>query len=225
MENFIIVNKGIKHLRVRLEGDLRTGFVGIAYDGHLLGDDTPGKLHLVNFTVFMHPDLHPLGQGVDYRRTNAVQTAGDLIAAAAEFTTGVQNGKDHLHGRPTGLGLDIHRNTTAIVGNGDGIAGIDGDGDMLTVARQRLIDGIVHNFVHQMVQTRGGGGADIHTGTLADSFQALQNLDLGTAVFLGNLGFFRHSLKLLGAGMLPETAMVINRLSFLGKWKWFFLIL
>ena len=34
-----------------------------------------------------------------------------------------------------------------------------------------------------LVKTGGGSGADIHTGTLADSFQAFQNLDLRSAVF------------------------------------------
>ena len=63
---------------------------------------------------------------------------------------------------------------------------------MIAVTGQRLIDGVIHNFIHQMVQTRGGGGADIHTRPLAYGFQTFQNLNLGAAVFLCYFGFVRH---------------------------------
>ena len=68
----------------------------------------------------------------------------------------------------------------------------DGDGDVLAVARQRLIDGVVHDLVDEMVQTGRAGGANVHTGTLPNSLQTLQDLALLRAVLLGNFGFVRH---------------------------------
>ena len=59
---------------------------------------------------------------------------------------------------------------------------------------QRLVDGVVHDLIYQMVQTAAGGGADIHTGALADSLQAFQNLDLLRTVFLCYFHFIRHSI-------------------------------
>ena len=192
MKNLIVVDQGIEHLRVGLEGDLGAGFVGFAHHLHFLGDVAPGKFHFVNFPVFVHPHPQPLGQRVDNRRAYAVEAAGDLVAAAAEFAAGVEHGVHHFQGRPSGLGLDVHGDTPAVVGDGDGIAGIDGDGDVLAVAGQSLVDGVVHDLIDQVVQARGGGRADIHTRPLAHRLQTLQNLNLRAAVFLCYFRFVRH---------------------------------
>ncbi len=50
-------------------------------------------------------------------------------------------------------------------------------------AGQRLVDGVVHHLEHHVVQsTAVVGVTDIHAWTLADSIQALQNLDAGRVV-------------------------------------------
>ena len=192
VENFVVVNKGVEHLGVRLEGDLRAGVVRLTHDLHFLGDVAPGELHFIDVAVFMHPHPQPLGQGIDHRRAHAVQAAGDLVSSAAELTAGVQHGIHDLQCGPPGLGLDIHGDTAAVIGNGDGIAGIDGHGNMLAVSGQCLINGVVHDFVDQMMQTGGRRGADIHTGPLADCFQPFQHLDLLRAIFLSHFCFVRH---------------------------------
>ena len=192
VENLIVVNEGVEHLRVRLEGNLGAGVIRGAHDLHFLGDVAPGKLHFVDVPVFVDPDPEPLGQGVDNGRAHAMKAAGDLIAAAAELAAGMKHGVHHFQGRPAGLGLDIHGDTTTVVGNGDGIAGIDGNGDVLAVPGQGFINGVVHDFVDQMMQAGRGGGADIHTGPLPDRFQSFQHLDLLRAVFLSYFGFVRH---------------------------------
>ena len=94
-------------------------------------------------------DLHlqPLREGVDHAGAHAVETAGDLIASAAELAAGVQHGVYHLQRRAAGLLLDIHGDTTSVIGDGDGVALVDGDGDIRAVARQRFIDGVVHDLV------------------------------------------------------------------------------
>ena len=113
VQRLIIVFQGVKHLRVGLEGDLGAGFVGGAHDGHLLSDGATGEFHFVDVAVLANTDFHPLGQGVHNGSTHAMQTAGDLIAATAELTACVKHGKDDLHSRATGLGLDVHGDTTA----------------------------------------------------------------------------------------------------------------
>ena len=82
----------------------------------------------------------------------------------------------------------------AIVGNGDGVAGVDGDGNVFAVARQGFVNGVIYDLIHQMVQTGGRGGTDIHTGSLPDSLQTLQNLDLRAAIFLGYFCFIAHKI-------------------------------
>ena len=58
----------------------------------------------------------------------------------------------------------------------------------VAVARQGLVDGVVHDLVHQVVQARLAGGADIHARALAHRLQPLQHLDLGAAVLVLHLG-------------------------------------
>ena len=82
-----------------------------------------------------------------------MQTAGHLIASAAELAAGMEHRENNLQRRLTGLGLDVHGDTPAVIGDGDGVSGVNGDGDVLAVPRQGLVDGIVHDFIHQVVQT------------------------------------------------------------------------
>ena len=128
-----------------------------------------------------------------------MQTAGHLVAAAAEFAAGVKHRVHHFQRGPPGLGLDVHGDAAAVVGDGNGVAGVDGDGNVLAVARQGFINGVVHDLIDQMVKARAGRRADIHTGPLAHRFQPFQHLNLRAAVFLCYFRFVRH--KILQYGM------------------------
>ena len=192
VENLVVVDQGIEHLRVGLEGNLGAGMVGLAHDGHFLGDVAPGKLHFIDLSVFVDPDPQPFRQGVDNGGAHTVQTAGNLIAAAAKFAAGVEHRVNHLQSGPAGLGLNVHGNAPAVIGDGDGIPGIDGYGDVLAVACQGFINGVVYDFVDQMMKTGRRRGANIHTRALADRFQSFQHLDLLRAVFLCYFCLVRH---------------------------------
>ena len=187
MEDFVVIDRVLKHLGVGLEHHLGAVAVGLAHDGHALGDLATGELHLVDFAVLVDAHLQPLGQGVDHAGAHAVEAAGHLVAAAAELTAGVEDGEHNLQSGQAGLGLDIHGDAAAVVGDGDDVTLQNGHVDTVAVAGQGLVDGVVHDFVHQMVQARGGGGADIHTGPLAHRLQALQHLNLTAAVLVVHL--------------------------------------
>ena len=183
MEDLVVVLQRVKHLGVGLEGDGGAGVVGVADDLHLLRDVAAGKFHLVNVAVLVHLHLQPLRKGVYNGGAHAVKAAGDLVASAAELAAGVQHGVHHLQGRPPGLGLDVHGDAAPVVGNGDGVALVDGHGDVRAVPGQRLVDGVVHDLIDEMVQTRGGRGADVHARPLAHGLQTLQHLDLRGVIF------------------------------------------
>ena len=200
MEGIIVVYRVLEHLWVRLKYYFSTSVIRLADHLHLLGNCSPGKLHFIDLTVFVHPHLQPLGKGVDHRRAHPMKTAGYLISAAAKLSSGVKHGIHHLQSGPSGLLLDVHRNAPAIVRDPNHIPVQNLHGDVVAVARQGLINGVIHDLIHQMMETRGRGGSDIHARTLPDRFQPLQHLDFRSIVFMLHHGgivlfhLFRHSL-------------------------------
>ena len=157
---------------------------------------TAREFHLVDPAVLVHLDLKPFGKRVDDARADAVQTAGDLVAPAAELAAGVQDGENDLKRRPSGLRLNIDGNAAPVIHNGDGVALVDRHADLRAVAGKRLVDGVVHDLIDQVVQAAGAGRADIHARTLAHGFQTLENLNLRGVVFFRYGGdhvlFFLH---------------------------------
>ena len=153
-----------------------------------------------------------------------MQAAGDLVPAAAELAAGVEDGEHHLQGGLSGLGLDVHRDTASVVGDRDGIAGVDGHRNVGAVAGQSLIDGVVHDLIHQMVQAGLRGGADVHSRTLPHRLQPLQHLDLRAAIFMLHLGgvqfqFFSHSNLRLVMGPGASGWSAPAPLSVLFRWE------
>ncbi len=169
MENIVIVYGGVgEHLRIRLKGDHGAVLIGIPHHGDGLGDLPSGKLHLIDLAVLVNLDLQPLRQGVYHAGAHAVQAAGDLVAPAAKLTARVEDGKHDLQRGKSGLGLYVHRDAAAVVGDGNDVALFDDHIDLIAVTGQSLVDGIVYDLIHQMMETGGRGGTDIHAGPLAD---------------------------------------------------------
>ena len=132
-------------------------------------------------------------QRVYHGCAHAVEAAGDLIAAAAEFAAGMEHGIHNLQRGPPGLGLDIHGDAAAVIGDGDGVAGVDGNGDMLTVSRQCFIDGVIHDLVYKVMQTARARRADVHTRAHTHRFQTFKDLDLTGVIGIGiDWCIFRH---------------------------------
>ena len=122
-----------------------------------------------------------------------MEAAGNLVAASAELAAGMEDGVNDLQSGLAGLGLDVHGDAAAVVHHGDGITLVDLDDDVGAVARQGLVDGVVHDLIHQMVEAGGRSGADIHTGTLSDGFQTFQNLNFRCVILVG--GVHRRGLQ------------------------------
>ena len=193
-QRFEVVDGGVlEHLRVGLEGDAGAGDTGVhgadALQRAVRVAAAEGLLVLV--AVAADVDGQPLRAGVDDGRADAVQAAGHLVAGilAAELAAGVEDGIDDGDGRQTGISLDVHGDAAAIVRDLNDVALQDLDLDVVAVTGQSLVDGVVHDLVHQMVQAALAGGADIHTGALAHCLQAFQDLDLAGVVFMVRRSF------------------------------------
>ena len=82
-------------------------------------------LLLVQLAVAMNRQQQVLGKGVDDRNADAMQATRDLVGRIVEFSAGMQDGHDDFGGRSTLLRMDIHRYSTAVVGHGDRLVGVD----------------------------------------------------------------------------------------------------
>src|SRR5690606_32677137 len=133
-------------------------------------------------------DLHADGEGVDHGGADAVQTAGDGVAAAAELAAGVQHGEHQLDGGLVLGGVHVHGDAAGVVDDAHAAVGEEGDLDGVAVAGHRLVHGVVDDLLDHVVQAALTGGADVHAGALADRLEALEDGDVRGLVVLGRAG-------------------------------------
>ena len=145
-------------------------------------------------------EVKRLGERVDDRDADAVQAAGDLVAAAlaAELAAGVEHREHDLGGRPLLLRVLVDRDAAAVVDDGDRLVGVDRDRDLVAVAGERLVDGVVDDLVDQVVKAARPGRADVHARPLADRLEALEDGDLAGGVVLPGLAAVLRGALLAG---------------------------
>ena len=182
-QNIIGKHRFFKNFRVRQEMNEGTVFVCGADFVNRAKDIASFVFLFIDFAVGIDVDIEPCGQGVYNGRTYTVQTAGYFISAAAEFTACMQYGEYNLQSRNAFLMVDAYRDTTTVIQYGNGVVGVDGNGDFCTEACQGFVHGIIHDFVYQMVEPLFTGGADIHARAFAHRFQTFQDLDLAFIIF------------------------------------------
>ena len=150
-------------------------------DAEGLAPEVPAVLHV-------HDQV--ARQRVDHADAHAVQTAGHLVAAAAELAAGVEHGEHRGDGRQLLAGRGVGRDAAAVVLDADTAVGQERDHDAVAVAGQRLVDGVVDDLPDQVVQPALTGRADVHARALADRLETLEDLDRGRVVLdaVGRLG-------------------------------------
>ena len=176
---------GFEDRGIRVE-DLRGArFVGF-FAPNEFGDGTAaiGKRHAPHVALSADLRVHAGGQGVDDGDADAVQAARHGVSAAAELASGVQDGHDDLDRRLVLRGVFVNGDATTVVDDLDAAVRLNRDLDVVGVAGQRLVNGVVDNLVHQVVQAAFAGGSDVHARALAHGFQALEDGDVRCAVRL-----------------------------------------
>ena len=110
-----------------------------------------------------------------------MQSAGDLVALAAELAAGVQHGEHDL-GRALALvrtgRVRIDRDAASVVVDAAAAVGEQRDPDPCREAGHRLVDGVVDDLPDEVMEAGETGRADVHPGALADGVETLQNLDV-----------------------------------------------
>ena len=92
--------------------------------------------------------------------------------------------KRHFERGLAGLRLDVHGDAAAVIADADDVAGLDGELDVAAVASEGLVDGVVDDLIHQVVQAGRRCRADVHARTFAHGLQTLEDLDLAGVVLL-----------------------------------------
>ena len=132
------------------------------------------------------------GEGVYYRCTYTVKTAGYLVSAAAELTARMELCMNNFNRRLMLCRMHIHRHSTTVIAYRDGIIFINGQLDVFTESGQCLVHTVIHDFVYEMMQTLRSGTADVHTRSDTNRFQSVKYLNL-LACIVAFLFFCAHS--------------------------------
>ena len=151
--------------------------------------------------VAAHLDREPLRERVDDRDADAVQAAGDLVAAAAELAAGVQHREHHLDGAHVVLLVALDRDAAAVVADADRAVGQERRRDLVAVPRESLVDAVVEHLVDEVMEAALAGRADVHAGAFPNRLEPLEHGDLVCAVFV--LGIRQATV--------PEIAFDVGR--------------
>ena len=172
----------------RHERDLRAGLAaGIANDferplGHAVGEP-----HRVLLAVPPNGEVEPAGERVHHGDADAVQAARHLVGVLVELTSRVELGHDDLGGGDAFALVNLDRNAATVIVDRNGPVRVQDDINHVAIARERLVDGVVHHLIDHVMETRTVVGvADIHARPFAYGIKALQNFDgLGAVIGSG----------------------------------------
>ena len=81
-------------------------------------------------------------------------------------------------------GVFQHGDAHAVVGDGDAGIGVDDNFDTVAAAGQGFVNGVVYDFVDEVVEGFDVGTAHVHARAAANGFQPFKNLD-ATGIVLG----------------------------------------
>ena len=187
MSNLNSVGDG-ENRRVGLEGDQRPGALGLADDFELLRRLAARELHRIDLAVARDLHLEPFGKRVDALGADAVQAAGIFVGALAEFAAGVQVGQHQFDGRHVPFRMHVHRDAAPVVADGHRAIHVDRHLDLVAIAGQMFVNGVVQHLEHAVVQAALVRVADIHARPLAHRLQTLQFVNFGRVILLGRTG-------------------------------------
>jgi len=82
----------------------------------------------------------------------------------------VEDRHDDFHGGAVVLLVGVDRYPAPVVGDGHRPVLVDAHLDGVAVPGQRLVDGVVHDLVDEMMEAASVRRADVHRRTLLDGF-------------------------------------------------------
>ena len=148
---------------------------------------------LVDFAIAEHLRKHVRGKRIDARNADTMQTARHFVRTFVELTAGVQHRHHHLQGAHAFFFVDVNGDTASVVLYNDRIVLANHHINVGAETGQGFVDGVIHRFINQMVQTFLADVADVHRRTLANGLQTFEYLDIRRGIARGFMLLFFHA--------------------------------
>ena len=177
-QGVVVVHQHLKNVFVWLVFNGGSSAIGRADFPHCVLLFATAVFLLVDLAFPMNLRFQVDGQGVHTRDANTVQTSRDLVSILVEFSSCTDLGHDHLQGTDAFLLVHVHGDPTAIVHHAHTIGCGDGHVNAVAMTGQGLVNGVVHDFVHEVVQSTHTHIADVHRRAHTDVFHSLKGLNL-----------------------------------------------
>jgi hypothetical protein len=125
--------------------------------------------------VQMYKNFTPLGKGIYNRHAHTVKATGYPVGFFIELAACVETGHYQFKSADSFSGVNINRNTTAIVLHSNNIVSFQNYMYFGAKALHGLVNRIIDYFKNQMMQAVYARGPDIHTRAFAYRFQTFEN--------------------------------------------------
>src|SRR5579872_7480908 len=161
--------------------DLRSTFLARTGLAQLAGGHPAAEIHLPGMVVAPNLDVELLAERVDAADTDAVQAARNLVGGGIELAASMELGEhdfDRGHLLAVGQSLHVRWNAAPVVDHRNRVVHMDDDVDLLGVAGEGFVDGVVDDLIDEMVEAHFAGGSDVHGRTQPDSLEALEDFDV-----------------------------------------------
>ena len=149
-------------------------------------------------TVTLNLNLEALRERVHDGGTHAVQAARNRVAATAELTARVEHREHELNGGLLLGGVHRHGDAAAVVDHAHAAILEDVHGDLTRVARERFVNRVINDLVHEVVQAALAGRTDVHAWAFANRLEAFEDRDVrGVVMRCVFLGFAHEGISLM----------------------------
>jgi hypothetical protein len=147
----------------------------------------------------------PFGKEVDAGEADAVDAAGDGVAAVVEFAACFELRHGEFDAGDTGFGVDVDGYAAAVVAYGDRVVDVEGDVDLGRTTGQDFVGAVVDDFVNEVMKAVRAGVADVHVRQASNMLKVVHVLDavggIGGDGSLHGLALTRHFGKPPDAGI------------------------
>jgi hypothetical protein len=123
-----------------------------------------------------------LRERVHHGATNTMETTRNCVSTATELATCVKNSEDHLYRRLLLDGVFVNGNSPTVVDDSHAAISEQRDVNGVTVTGKCLVNRVVYDLVDEVVKAPRPGRANVHTGTLTDSLQPFEYLNVSGTI-------------------------------------------